>query len=168
MSSIRSCLDQQISLISRGAPVLNLISAFSAAHMLTRSITHGCRVWEDALVPLVQVAWADGRVDEREQEAVLQAAAEQGIDPGHPAYELLQNWLNEAPGPELFDKWQIYVQGLAQTLDAEAIRQLRADIMERAREVAECTGKLLGIGSGVSAAELRELKRLDLVFRLTH
>ena len=36
------------------------------------------------LFPLVEVAWADGTLDDREREALLTAAREEGIAPGSP------------------------------------------------------------------------------------
>ncbi len=38
-----------------------------------------------ALVPCVMVAWADGQVGEKERNAVLTAAREHGLEPGHQA-----------------------------------------------------------------------------------
>ena len=47
-----------------------------------------------ALVPLVEVAWADGTVDAKEREAVLAAAAAQGMAAGSLEYDLLATWLS--------------------------------------------------------------------------
>ena len=49
------------------------------------------------LAPLVQVAWAEGGVTDREREKILRIAAERGIDTSSPAYTQLQAWLN-TPG----------------------------------------------------------------------
>ena len=45
------------------------------------------------LAPLVQVAWAEGGVTDREREKVLRIAAERGVDTSSPAYTQLQAWL---------------------------------------------------------------------------
>jgi hypothetical protein len=45
------------------------------------------------LTPLVFVAWADGHVDEREREAIVRAAAEQGIVAEEMARQVLGDWL---------------------------------------------------------------------------
>ena len=43
-----------------------------------------------ALYPLVEVAWADGQVDEKERKAFLMAVAEHGLAPGSPAHAALE------------------------------------------------------------------------------
>ena len=53
--------------------------------------------------PLVQVAWAEGSVSKREQEAVLHLARERGIEEGSPAYAQLGEWLAARPADALFD-----------------------------------------------------------------
>jgi uncharacterized membrane protein YebE (DUF533 family) len=42
-----------------------------------------------SLVPLVEVAWADGKIDDKERSAVLSAAEANGIFPDSPSYALL-------------------------------------------------------------------------------
>ena len=42
-----------------------------------------------SLVPLIQVAWADNKLESQEREAVLAAAAESGVAKDKPAYKLL-------------------------------------------------------------------------------
>ena len=46
-----------------------------------------------SLVPLVAVAWADGSVALEEREAILKAAANEGIQTESNAGKLLQDWL---------------------------------------------------------------------------
>ena len=58
-----------------------------------------------SLVPLVEVAWADGTVDAKERRAVLSAAEASGFVPGSPSYVLLEGWLNTRPGRGLMETW---------------------------------------------------------------
>src|SRR5687768_5091475 len=44
-----------------------------------------------SLVPLVEVAWADGSIDEKERAAVLAAASEHGLHRTSPGYVLLES-----------------------------------------------------------------------------
>lgn len=118
-----------------------------------------------AVVPLVEVAWADGRIDDREREAIKRASAESGLAKGSPDFELLDRWLSHRPGPELLEAWHHYVQGLCELLTPEEKEALRADFVGRARRVAEAAGGFLGLTSGVSAGEQRILDRLDSAFR---
>ncbi len=69
-----------------------------------------------SLVPLVQVAWADGEIQEGERKAILSAAKDSGIDAASPSYELLQSWLANDPNDQLEATWRSYVQALMKTL----------------------------------------------------
>ena len=116
-----------------------------------------------SLAPLVAVAWADGEPDEKERGAVLSAAAKAGLGEGDVGRELLDRWLKTRPPPELFAAWKDYVRATAGLLDEGARRALRAELLDRARSVAEATGGTLGIGR-VSPAEDAVLERLAKAF----
>jgi hypothetical protein len=117
-----------------------------------------------ALVPLVRVAWADGRMDERERQAVRAAARERGIDDASPAGLLLEGWLSTAPPSSLREAWVGYVQALCARLSAPERERLREEVLGRARAVADAAGGFLGLGSKVSQAERDELARLETAF----
>jgi tellurite resistance protein len=117
-----------------------------------------------ALVPLVEVAWADGKLEDKERAAVLRAAEASGLQADSPGYGLLGGWLATRPDPGLRELWTQYTRSLCATLDADARRALRADIMGRARTVAEAAGGFLGLGSKVSAAEDAVLSELAQAF----
>src|SRR5690606_28556710 len=93
-----------------------------------------------SLVPLVRVAWADRQVQQREREAILQAAAASGVEENSPAREMLDDWLETPPGEELMEAWKGYVRALVQNASAEDRQALKDSIVERARHVAEAAG----------------------------
>jgi len=117
-----------------------------------------------ALVPLVEVAWADGEVQDEEREAILKAAGESGISAGSTSHKLLENWLDEMPGPELMDVWNDYIAALVAELDDAARAKLEKELLGRAVAVAEAAGGFLGLGK-ISTAEERVLKQLERAFR---
>ncbi|MCY2992159.1 MAG: hypothetical protein NTY19_30400 [Planctomycetota bacterium] len=117
-----------------------------------------------AVVPLVCVAWADGKVQEAERQAVLAAAKTAGVPPQNGRYPLLEYWLNERPGAELLEAWEHYIQGLCQRLDEHEIGELKRDLLDRARDVAEAAGGIFGFGNKTSAAERAMLARLEQAF----
>ncbi len=117
------------------------------------------------LIPLIEVAWADGRVDQKEREAVIQAAEGQGVAKEGPAHELLENWLRERPEAGLMDLWKSYARALVSDLEEEARAGLRKDLIGRARAVAEAAGGFLGLGNKVSQAERRVLEELEQALR---
>ena len=117
-----------------------------------------------SLTPLVEVAWADGKVDPHERKAVLDAAAQYGLQKSDISYMLLEGRLSERPAPELQQTWRSYMGMLAQILDSETIANLRGDVMARARQVAETSGGLLGLGNKISKSELAKLDELEQAF----
>ncbi len=117
-----------------------------------------------SLVPLIEVAWADDKVQSNERDAILQAAGGKKIEPGSPAHELLQTWLLVKPPASLFQAWTSYVATLRQELTAEQSKILRNQVVGFARMVAESAGGLLGFGK-VSDAEEQVLARVDAAFQ---
>jgi len=115
------------------------------------------------LVPLVAVAWADGKLDDRERSAILSAAGEAGIQGDSEAGALLEGWLSEPPEADLVSTWKAYVESLKGTLQVNALASLKEDAIGGARNVAEAAGGILGIGS-VSESEKAVLQDLASVF----
>jgi hypothetical protein len=105
------------------------------------------------LVPLAAVAWADGQIEPRERDAVLKAAAAQGIATDSVAGQLLNNWLVQQPGAELVDAWKRQMRALLPLLSPNERDQIRASALERARSVAEAAGGFLGLTSRISPQE---------------
>ena len=114
-----------------------------------------------SLVPCVIVAWADGGVDARERAAMLAAAEQAGLAPGHPAHKLLEGWLAKQPTTELLTAWKAYVAALLPPLDDGARQTLRAELLGRARAVAAASGGFMGVGRVVSAVEQAALQDLE-------
>lgn len=115
------------------------------------------------LVPLVEVAWADGRMDPRERDAVLKGAEASGFAPGSPGYALLEAWTRERPPAELMESWRTYIAALVQELSADQRWELEEHILARARAVAEAAGGILGLAK-VSKEEEAMLAELERAF----
>jgi hypothetical protein len=112
------------------------------------------------LVPLAAVAWADGQIEPRERDAVLKAAAAQGIATDSVAGQLLKNWLVQQPSAELVDAWKRQMRALLPLLSPNEREQIRASALERARSVADAAGGFLGLTSRISAQEKAVLDSL--------
>jgi hypothetical protein len=97
-----------------------------------------------SLVPLVEVAWAGGKMHPKQRDAVLSAAEQTGLDHHYDSYALLQEWLAVKPDPELMVAWKAYVRCLCQRIGAEATRTLKDDLLDRALLIAEAAGGILG------------------------
>lgn len=114
-----------------------------------------------SIVPLVEVAWADGTLDAKERRAVVDAA---GVAPGSTEGTLLEAWLDRRPDPKLLTAWTQLVHGMCEHLDVDAAARLKKGLLERAAAVAAASGGLFGMGSKVSRAEADMLAKLESAF----
>jgi uncharacterized tellurite resistance protein B-like protein len=117
-----------------------------------------------ALYPLVEVAWADGSVDDKERKAFLMAVAEHGLAPGSPAHAALEEFVKTKPNEDTRKAWYTWAAELNRTLDAAERRKVREGLIQRARAVAEASGGFLGLGNKISANEQRILDAITRAF----
>ncbi len=116
-----------------------------------------------SLVPLVEVAWADGAIQPKERDAIIKAAVEQGVEEGSPTCALLRNWLQTKPDVMLLEVWKGYIEELKGSLGQRSREHLKSGTMGRARAIAEAAGGFLGVAS-ISAAEKKMLEELEWTF----
>ena len=94
------------------------------------------------LYPLVEIAWADGDLSEREVTSVLAEGAKQGLHPGSRAYRRLEDRLRTGPDPETRKIWFLYAEELKRVLSPQELDTFRTDLLERARGIVAATGHL--------------------------
>jgi hypothetical protein len=116
-----------------------------------------------AAIPLVEVAWADGKVDEKERQVVLAFASARGIREGSVEHELLERWLATRPDDGLLAAWQHYTQALCEKLSAHQRAHLRDELLRNVRAAAAASGGFLGMGK-ISDEEKTVLARLESSF----
>ena len=120
--------------------------------------------------PLVQVAWAEGSVSKREQEAVLHLARERGIEEGSPAYAQLGEWLAARPADALFDTAVEVIKAGFAVLPLKEREERIQRVVDACHKVAEASGtglaSLLGLGDGVSRAEASMLDTINNKLRV--
>ncbi len=116
------------------------------------------------IIPFLEVAWADGEIDSKERELVLQCALRLGFTPGNRDYALLEQWLRQRPDPRLLIAWAHCVEGICEQLSPKDVRALKGSFLAHARAVAQATGGLWGIGPHVSLSEARILRSLETAF----
>ena len=115
------------------------------------------------LVPLVHVAWSNGRIEDKERLAILKAAAQVGILADSPGFVLLNGWLCCRPHRTLIRTWKDYIAAIRKLLSPEAYKALRLSTVNRARTIAEASGGVLGFLK-VSLAEEDAIQELNLAF----
>jgi len=114
--------------------------------------------------PLIQVAWADGKVSDRERDTILDMAAIRGVVPGGPVHAQILEWLGKPPAKELFDTALEVIRVGISVLPAEEREQRVAAYAETFRRVAEASGGKLGYLLGrTGAASADELALIETI-----
>ena len=111
------------------------------------------------LMPLVEVAWADGKVSDQERKAVLAAAEAHQIEPGSQAAILLASMLETRPSAAVRE--QVF-EVLRDLLKAKGMAP--HDVLAACTSVAEASGGFLGIGTKVSKEEQAVIEQLTRTF----
>ena len=113
------------------------------------------------LVPLVQVAWADGRLTAREREYIEAAARARGIEAGSAAHRQLVQWLDAAPPDAYFRGTLQVLRRLLYALLAVERAAGEREVLVSCYGVAGASRGLLGLGPRLSAAELSLLETIE-------
>jgi hypothetical protein len=117
------------------------------------------------LLPLVEVAWAEGNVTPQERDVILKIARERGVEDGSPAHAKLLEWLGNRPSDALFEVSEASIKvGLSLLPDAERAERIKT-IVAQCRRVAAASGgsglaRLLGLSHAVSQQEETVLKAI--------
>ncbi len=119
------------------------------------------------LVPLVQMAWAEGGVSDRERELIVEAARARGVEAGSPADRQLAEWLTSRPSEQLFDQSLRAVRAFLQARPAEEREASQRDLLADLTAIASAEGGLFGFGA-VSAEERALLAALSSELERAH
>ena len=104
------------------------------------------------LLPILQVAWAEGGITKAERELILRLARSRGIEEGSAADRQLTEWIANQPAEAVFAGARRLIRavldsGAAPTGDFNA-----SDLVKYCEDIAAASGGILGIGR-VSAEE---------------
>jgi hypothetical protein len=119
------------------------------------------------LVPLVQMAWAEGGVSDRERALIVEAARARGIEAGSAADRQLTGWLTSRPSADLFEKTLRAIGSILQARPPEEREASQRDLLSFSTAIAGASGGILGFGK-VSPEEQRVLARLTAEFERAH
>jgi hypothetical protein len=100
------------------------------------------------LLPLVHVAWADGRVQKAERSAVLAVLEARGIPADSDACLLMEALLEARPSETFLGQSLLLLRELAARGGKQTV-----DIVDLCAKVAESSGGLLGLGSKTNDKE---------------
>jgi hypothetical protein len=117
-----------------------------------------------ALLPMVEVAWCDGKVESTEKAAVLRGAAEVGLEFESPLYKFLESWLDHRPSPAALEAWHSYAKAFVKLIEPATAARVKENVIGRAERVAKAAGGFLGMGNKISPAEQACLDKLAKAF----
>lgn len=98
------------------------------------------------IVPLVQVAWAEGGVTEKERKLLLEIAEARGIETETPAHDQLIGWLEREPPQEFYENTLRGLRILLQAIPDDLREAGRESLVEYCTQIAEVSGGILGFG----------------------
>ena len=97
------------------------------------------------LVPVVELAWAEGGITPAERQLVLSLARSRGIAKGSPADLRLNGWMDSRPSPEQLKK-ATRVMSAVLGSDTPVAKDLTADqLVKYCEQIASASGGLFGL-----------------------
>lgn len=107
------------------------------------------------LLPLVQVAWADGSISGAERKTIMQALDARGVEPGSAAANFIASLLEEQPSETLMDEILVILKDL---LAAKGLQP--ESVLSACTDVAQASGGLFGFGDKMSQEERDAINRI--------
>jgi hypothetical protein len=109
------------------------------------------------LVPVLELAWAEGGITAAERQMLVSLARTRDIAAGSAADRQLTAWMETRPAPEVFSRAARLISALLDS-GAPAAKGLTADqLVKYAEQIASASGGLLGLPIRAISMEEREL-----------
>ena len=112
------------------------------------------------IVPLVQVAWSDGWVNDREREEIFRIAELAQVHPQDPSWRRLSDWLTNRPSEELFQLTLGALRASFQAASPATREQRMNELVSNCTVVASAAGGLWRLWSKISDAEHRAIHQI--------
>ena len=112
------------------------------------------------LLPLLEVAWAEGGVSAEERALVVQLARSRGISEGDAADRQLAGWLENRPSPDMFARATRLVRAMLTATGAQPAAMMTADdLVKYSESIAAASGGIFGMKK-ISAEERALIERI--------
>jgi hypothetical protein len=109
------------------------------------------------LVPVLELAWAEGGITPAERQMLVSLARSRGIAEGSPADRQLDAWMETRPGPDVFARAGRLISALLSSGSGVA-QGLTADrLVSYCEQIASASGGLLGLPIRAISMEERNL-----------
>ena len=119
------------------------------------------------LLPLLDVAWADGEIQETEKNLLLEAAHLTGVTSG-PALKLFEGFLNQPPEQELVAAATDFISLLLCVLTEQEQQVIKTNLVDFAWRIADACGGVFGLWGRVEDSEKRALTRIAESLAVQH
>ena len=113
-----------------------------------------------ALLPLFEVAWCDGALDQPEREQLEAAVADAGFPSEAGSQQLLNSWFRARPAPKFFEAWKL-LAGTQTLSDVGSDKATSREwVLEHANRVAHASGGIMGFVK-MSYGERCEIRHIE-------
>jgi hypothetical protein len=98
------------------------------------------------LVPVVQMAWAEGGITPAERALLIKLARGRGIAEGSPADQQLSDWMAQQPSADVFARATRLIRAMLDAGSSDAETLSADDIIKYSENIAAASGGIFGIG----------------------
>jgi hypothetical protein len=116
------------------------------------------------LLPLIQVAWADGEIQAGER-TLIETLAVERFELNDEGHRVLGNWMRYPPTPSYLERGRLALLAVAQSDDSGLDADDLPDVVALAKKVARSAGGLFGIGS-ISRSEAEALDEIAKALKI--
>jgi hypothetical protein len=112
------------------------------------------------LVPMLEIAWAEGGITASERHMLVKLARSRGIDEHSAADRQLQTWMTSRPDPAVFERAGSLIAAMLSSGSEEVRGGLTGeDLVAQCEKIAAISGGILGMGY-ISREERELLSRI--------
>lgn len=112
------------------------------------------------LMPLLQVAWADGRLDDKERRMLLDLARASQIEEGSEADLRLAAWLDAPPSEEVMQANLTAIHAVLQAVPEELRATMQNNLIQYSVALASASRGLFGLEARISTSEREVIQRI--------
>lgn len=112
------------------------------------------------LMPIIHIAWANGKMSAKERRLIIDVAREAGVAEGSEADHRLQALLEKAPSQEIWDASFLAIRAVLAAVPGEERDSVRNNVLTFSTAIASLSKGLFGIESLGSSAERSALERV--------
>ena len=119
------------------------------------------------LIPLLDVAWADGEIQDAERALLVEAARIHGVEEG-PALSFFEDLLATPPSRELVSAASSFIASLLSILPNDEADAMKTNLVNLSVGIADACGGFLGLWGRIDDDERKALNRIAAAIASEH